>query len=146
MLADLEAIENAQDTEVQTSAKRRPERWNMTIASGIVKARANNETNITYQLPNTNLHHPLLSLNGFFRGRIQRNAPFRQGIDLANYTAPIIIPQGVNLNYDKPEAGEDSSGFTLQPIDSEMILIGNGFFDPSVFDELKPLKHKPLSR
>ena len=146
VLADIEAVENAQDTPVETSTKRRPERWNMTIASGIVKARANNETTVTYQLPSSNLRHPLLSLNGFFRGRIQRNAPTRQGIDLANYTAPIIIPQGINLNYDKSETDEDSSGFTLQPIDSEMIFIGNGFFDASVFDELKPLNDQAIEQ
>ena len=146
VLADIEAVENAQDTPVETSTKRRPERWNMTIASGIVKARANNETTVTYQLPSSNLRHPLLSLNGFFRGRIQRNAPTRQGIDLANYTAPIIIPQGINLNYDKSETDADSSGFTLQPIDSEMIFIGNGFFDASVFDELKPLNDQAIEQ
>ena len=146
VLADIEAVENAQDTPVETSTKRRPERWNMTIASGIVKARANNETTVTYQLPSPKLRHPLLSLNGFFRGRIQRNAPTRQGIDLANYTAPIIIPQGINLNYDKSETDADSSGFTLQPIDSEMIFIGNGFFDASVFDELKPLNDQAIEQ
>lgn len=146
VLADIEAIENTEDSPVQTSTKRRPERWNMTIASGIVKARANNETTVTDNRTAPDLRHPLLSLNGFFRGRVQRNAPAQQGIDLTNYTAPIVIPQGVNLNYDKPEPGEDSSGFTLQPIDSEMILLGNGFFDASVFDELKPLNSQAIEQ
>ena len=136
VLADVDALENADNTS-ETALKRRPERWDMTVASGIVKARANQaETNVT-AAPLPDLRRPMLSLNGFFRARL-RPAPRLQNT-LAGYTDPIIIPEGVNLSFDE-------RGFTLEPISDDMGFIGGSVFESSVIGTNEQLSERQVEQ
>jgi len=136
VLADIDALENADNTS-ETALKRRPERWDLTVASGIIKARANqSETNVTAN-PLPDLRRPMLSLNGFFRARL-RPAP-RLQVGLEGYTEPIIIPQGVNLSF-------DGTNFTLEPLPDDMGFIGASVFESSVIGTKKQLNQRQVEQ
>ena len=139
VLADIDALENADNTS-ETSLKRRPERWDMTVASGIVKARANKaEAGLVSAVPLQDLRRPMLSLNGFFRARIRSEA--RLQTDLSEYTAPIVIPQGVNLNFNA-----NGEGFTLEPISDELGFIGGSVFEKNVFGTKEQFDQEEVDR
>jgi hypothetical protein len=137
-LADVDALGDADNTS-ETSLKRRPERWDLTVANGIVKSRVSQADTSTASmlLPP---RRPLFSLGSIFGNRFSTlNAPAYQ-IALAGFSAPLVMPAGVASGFDP------AVGLELELVSAEVSFLFAGVVDTDPFNPTVPFSESQLEQ